>query len=242
MKRTVAAIFAVSILGAAMFLAHAYKTRGDQAGNISVTGLGEVDFESDQVIWSGRFEASSVDLGEAFAKIKAQRIKVENYLIEKGVSKDEIQFEQVSTYEREKSVYNDQGKYVGSDFDKFELNQRVVVNSEDLDLVSSVSREISELLNEGVQITSEKPDYYYSKLDELKLDLIEKASENGRIRAEQIAKNSKSDLKGLKSARLGVFQILGYNSGESYSWSGTFNTSSRWKTASITVKMDFEVE
>ena len=158
-----------------MFLAHAYKTRGDQAGNISVTGLGEVDFESDQVIWSGRFEASSVDLGEAFAKIKAQRSKVENYLVEKGVSKDEIQFEQVSTYEREKSVYNDQGKYVGSDFDKFELNQRVVVNSEDLDLVSSVSREISELLNEGVQITSEKPDYYYSKLDELKLDLIEKA-------------------------------------------------------------------
>ena len=61
MKRTVAAIFAVSILGAAMFLAHAYKTRGDRAGNISVTGLGEVDFESDQVIWSGRFEASSVD-------------------------------------------------------------------------------------------------------------------------------------------------------------------------------------
>ena len=242
MKRTVAAIFAVSILGAAMFLAHAYKTRGDRAGNISVTGLGEVDVESDQVIWSGRFEASSVDLGEAFAKIKAQRSKVEAYLIEKGVPKDEIQFEQVSTYEREKSVYNDQGKYVGSEFDKFELNQRVVVNSNDLDLVASVSREISELLNEGVQITSEKPDYYYSKLDELKLDLIEKASENGRIRAEQIAKNSKSDLKGLKSARLGVFQILGYNSGESYSWSGTFNTSSRWKTASITVKMDFEVE
>ena len=225
-----------------MFLAHAYKTRGDRAGNISVTGLGEVDFESDQVIWSGRFEASSVDLGEAFAKIKAQRSKVEAYLIEKGVPKDEIQFEQVSTYEREKSVYNDQGKYVGSEFDKFELNQRVVVNSNDLDLVASVSREISELLNEGVQITSEKPDYYYSKLDELKLDLIEKASENGRIRAEQIAKNSKSDLKGLKSARLGVFQILGFNSGESYSWSGTFNTSSRWKTASITVKMDFEVE
>lgn len=29
MKRTVAAIFAISILGAAMFLAHAYHTRGD---------------------------------------------------------------------------------------------------------------------------------------------------------------------------------------------------------------------
>jgi len=33
MKRTVAAIFAISILGASMFLAHAYKTRGDRKGN-----------------------------------------------------------------------------------------------------------------------------------------------------------------------------------------------------------------
>jgi len=242
MNKVVAAIFAVSIIGSSMFLAHAYKTRGDQNGNISVTGLGEIDFESDQAIWTGRFEASSVNLVDAFAKIKDQRTKVENYLLSKGVKQEEIQFEQVSTYERDKSVYNDQGKYVGSVFSKFELSQRVVVDSEDLDLVASVSREISELLKEGVQITSDNPDYYYSKLDELKLNLIEKASENGRIRAEQIAKNSKSDLAGLKNARLGVFQILGKNSGESYSWGGTFNTSSRMKTASITVKMDFEVE
>jgi hypothetical protein len=242
MKKTVAAIFAIAIIISSMFLANAYKTRGDRNGNISVTGLGEVDFESDQAIWTGRFEASSVNLIDAFAKIKEQRTKVENYLLGKGVKQEEIQFEQVSTYERDKSVYNDQGKYVGSVFSKFELSQRVVVDSEDLDLVASVSREISELLKEGVQITSDNPDYYYSKLDELKLNLIEKASENGRIRAEQIAKNSKSNIARLKDARLGVFQILGKNSGESYSWGGTFNTSSRMKTASITVKMDFEVE
>lgn len=242
MKKTVAAIFAIAIIISSMFLANAYKTRGDRNGNISVTGLGEIDFESDQAIWTGRFEASSVNLIDAFAKIKEQRTKVENYLLGKGVKQEEIQFEQVSTYERDKSVYNDQGKYVGSVFSKFELSQRVVVDSEDLDLVASVSREISELLKEGVQITSDNPDYYYSKLDELKLNLIEKASEDGRIRAEQIAKNSKSNIARLKDARLGVFQILGKNSGESYSWGGTFNTSSRMKTASITVKMDFEVE
>lgn len=242
MKKTVAAIFAIAIIISSMFLANAYKTRGDRNGNISVTGLGEIDFESDQAIWTGRFEASSVNLIDAFAKIKEQRTKVENYLLGKGVKQQEIQFEQVSTYERDKSVYNDQGKYVGSVFSKFELSQRVVVDSEDLDLVASVSREISELLKEGVQITSDNPDYFYSKLDELKLNLIEKASENGRIRAEQIAKNSKSNIARLKDARLGVFQILGKNSGESYSWGGTFNTSSRMKTASITVKMDFEVE
>jgi hypothetical protein len=118
----------------------------------------------------------------------------------------------------------------------------VQIDSKNLDRVIAISREIPELLEEGIEIQSNNPKYYYSDLDAIKLNLIEQASENGRIRAEQIARNSKSYLKGLKSAKLGVFQILGYNSGESYSWSGTFNTSSRWKTASITVKMNFEVE
>ena len=122
------------------------------------------------------------------------------------------------------------------------LTQEVRIYSKELDKVIGVSREISELLEKGVEIKSYNPKYYYSDLDKLKLNLIEQASENGRIRAEQIATNSKSELIGLKNARLGVFQILGYNSGESYSWSGTFNTSSRWKTASITVKMDFGVK
>ena len=144
MKNTVAIIFSVAILGASIFLAQAYKTRGDQNGIVSVTGLGEVDFESDEVIWTGRFEASSSSLSEAFSKIKSQRSKVESYLLERGITKEDIKFEQVSTYEKEKSVYNNEGKYIGSEFSGYELKQRVVVNSTNLDLVEIISREIRE--------------------------------------------------------------------------------------------------
>ena len=242
MKRTVAAIFAISILGAAMFLAHAYKTRGDRAGNISVTGLGSIDFESDVISWSGIYETTDEDLADGFETIRKHRKIVEEYLLDRGVKPEEITFRQVNTDEEERSVYNENGKYTGSEFEAYRLSQVVQIDSKDLDLIISISREIAELLEEGLEIRSYNPKFYYSDLDKLKLNLIEQASENGRVRAEQIAKNSKSDLQGLKSAKLGVFQILGYNSGESYSWSGTFNTSSRWKTASITVKMDFEVE
>lgn len=242
MKRTVAAIFAISILGASIALAYAYKTRGDRPGNISVTGLGSIDFESDEISWSGVFETTDRDLTKGFERIRAHKKVVEQYLNSKGIQDSEISFRQVNTDEQERSVYNENGKYVGSEFETFVLRQEVRIYSKELDKVIGVSREISELLEEGVDIQSYNPKFYYSELDKLKLNLIEQASENGRIRAEQIAKNSKSTLKGLKNARLGVFQILGYNSGESYSWSGTFNTSSRWKTASITVKMDFEVE
>ena len=242
MKRTVAAIFAISILGAAMFLAHAYKTRGDRKGNVSVTGLGSIDFESDEVVWSGIFETTDEDLASAFEAIRADRKVVEDYLLGKGIKQEELTFRQVNTDDVERSKYNDYGKYVGSEFEAYRLSQVVTIDSKDLERVITISREISELLEQGLQFRSYNPKFYYSELDKLKLNLIEQASENGRVRAEQIAKNSNSQLNGLKDARLGVFQILGYNSGESYSWSGTFNTSSRWKTASITVKMDFEVE
>ena len=225
-----------------MFLAHAYKTRGDRKGNVSVKGLGSIDFESDEVVWSGIFETTDEDLASAFEAIRADRKVVEDYLLGKGIKQEELTFRQVNTDDVERSKYNDDGKYVGSEFEAYRLSQVVTIDSKDLERVITISREISELLEQGLQFRSYNPKFYYSELDKLKLNLIEQASENGRVRAEQIAKNSNSQLNGLKDARLGVFQILGYNSGESYSWSGTFNTSSRWKTASITVKMDFEVE
>ena len=113
MKRTVAAIFAISILGASMFLAHAYKTRGDRKGNISVTGLGNIDFESDEILWSGTFETTDADLARAFEAIRADRKVVEDYLLEKGVRPEEITFQQVNTDDVERSKYNNDGKYVG---------------------------------------------------------------------------------------------------------------------------------
>ncbi len=240
-KKTVAIIFGLSILGAAYFLAHAYKTRGQSHGTVSVTGLGSVNFESDEILWKATYTVKNKDLTSAFEKIKKDRAAVEAYLLEQGIAPEEVSFQQVDVREEERSIYS-AGRYVGSEFEGYSLSQSVIVSSKMLDLVSKTSREISELLNQGIQIHSNQPEYYYSDLDALKLNLIEKASANGRTRAEQIAQHSKSDLRSLKSARLGVFQILGQNSGESFSWSGTFNTANRYKTASITVKMEFEVD
>ena len=140
MKRTVAAIFAISILGASMFLAHAYKTRGDRKGNVSVTGLGSIDFESDEILWSGIFETTDADLAQAFEAIRADRKVVEEYLLEKGVAREEITFQQVNTEDLERSKYNDDGKYVGSEFEAYRLSQVVTIDSKDLDLIINISR------------------------------------------------------------------------------------------------------
>ena len=59
-----------------------------------------------------------------------------------------------------------------------------------MDKIEKVSREITELLNQGVQFYSESPRYYYTKLADLKIQMISKATQDARLRAEKIAEFS----------------------------------------------------
>jgi hypothetical protein len=72
--------------------------------------------------------------------------------------------------------------------------------------------------------------------------MIAEATKDANIRAEKIAENANSDLGKLKSASMGVFQIVAQNSSEDYSWGGTFNTKAKYKTASITVSLAYEAD
>ncbi len=84
--------------------------------------------------------------------------------------------------------------------------------------------------------------YYYSGLNELKIDLLAKAAADAKDRAESIAKNSDAGLGNIRKANMGVFQITGRNTNEDYSYGGVFNTSSKDKTASITLKVEYFVK
>lgn len=68
------------------------------------------------------------------------------------------------------------------------------------------------------------------------------STEDARLRAEKIAEFSGGKLGKIVSAKMGVFQITGQNSNEDYSWGGTFNTSSKEKTASITMKLVYDID
>jgi hypothetical protein len=98
------------------------------------------------------------------------------------------------------------------------------------------------LLNQGVQLFSNPPRYYYTKLAELKLDMIAKATADARSRAEQIAVQSGGSLGKVMEAKMGIFQITGRLSNEDYSWSGAFNTADKEKSASITMRLEYLVK
>lgn len=241
MKYISAIIFSVAIVIAAYLLGHSYLSRANPDGVISVTGSGSENFTSDLIVWEGHFTRVNPDLEEAYKELNRDKEVVKNYLTEKGISSDNFVFNSVQTNEQRENQYQN-GNYVGSTFKAYELVQTVKIESKNVELVEKVSREITELLNKGVQFTSTPPRYYYTKLADLKIKMISKATEDARLRAEKIADNSGGELGRLKSANMGVFQITGQNSGEDYSWSGTYNTADKRKTASITMRLEYKID
>lgn len=235
-------IFGIAIVASSIFLGKAYTDRNKVEGEIQVTGLGKADFSSDLIVWEGRFGAENIDLKQAYLTLEENKSVINEYLEKKGINIEQLIYSAVSTNQKNKQIYSSDGNYIGDEFVGYELTQSVQIESENVDKIEKVSREITELLNKGVQFYSDSPRYYYTKLADLKIEMISKATEDARIRAEKISEFSGGKLGKLESAKMGVFQITGQNSKEDYSWGGTFNTSSREKTASITMKLVYKVE
>ena len=239
---TNAIIFGIAIVASSIFLGKAYTDRSKADGEIRVTGLGKADFSSDLIVWEGKFGSQNIDLKKSYLSLEKNKSAVNKYLIDKGIESEQLIYSAVKTNKNYKSLYSNDGDFIGEEFISYELTQTVKIESKEVDKIEKISREITELLNQGVQFYSEAPRYYYTKLADLKIKMISKATEDARLRAEKISEFSGGKLGKLESARMGIFQITGQNSKENHSWGGTYNTTSRKKTASITMKLTYKID
>lgn len=243
MKNNISAlVFAAAIIVAAALLGNAYIQRAATKGSVSVTGLGTTDFTSDLIVWEGSFSKENKNLQQAYDGLARDKEIVENYLTSKGISKENLVFSAINSREDNRSIYNSEGRYMGEEFLGYVLSQTVQIESKEVEKMEKIAREVTELLNQGVQFYSQPPRYYYTKLSDLKIEMISQATEDARLRAERISENSGAVLGELIDAEMGVFQITGQNSNDEYSWGGTFNTADKNKTASITMKLEYSVE
>ena len=235
-------VIAVAALACAFVLGRAYTYKFRSQDTIVVTGLGETEFSSDLIVWSGTLPAEAQNAAAGYAEIEASKAKVQQYLTAKGLPAEAVVFEFVNVDKQFSPVYNANGNWAGQRFSGYALRQRFTVESKEVEKVETISREISSLIAQGVSIEAYAPDYYYTKLDDVKMGLIETASADARTRAEKIADNAGARIGRVASARMGVFQITGANSNEEFSAGGSFNTSSRNKKARITMRIEYRIK
>lgn len=235
-------IIAVAVILFAFIVGAAYKYKFKNEDKLAVTGLAEKDFTSDLIVWSAYFSRNGYELKSAYAALKQDENDIRKYLNGKGINNSSIVFTAININKNFTNRFGGKGEIVGQDFSGYTLTQTVTIESKDIAKVETISREITELIQQGIELNSSQPSYYYTKLADLKIDLLADASKDAKNRAETIAKNAGSTLGDLKNATMGVFQITGKNSNEDYSYGGAFNTSSKVKTASITLKTEYAVK
>ncbi len=205
---------------------------------LNVTGSAQKEIKSDLAIWRGSFSIRDASLPSAYRALKADLEKVKTYLLGKGISEKEMTVSQIST----DTIYmkNEKGNDT-NDVQWYRLSQYVEAKSGDVDKIAQVSREATELIDQGIGFSSEAPEYFYTKLDELKIEMIGKATENAKSRAESMARSTGNKIGSIRSAKMGVFQITPVNSTDVSDY-GVNDTSSLEKKVTAVVSASFAIE
>ncbi len=243
-------IIGIAIIVTAFILGQSFKKRNENLDSISVIGLGTKDFVSDEILWSGSFTTNSMDIKTAYSKIISDQKIVSNFFIGKGFKSNEFSFGAVNFQKkfREIRTVNAENGYVNTEqvFNGYEATQSISFSAKkNLQLmkrIEEVSSKTSELINSGIELTSNSIQYTYSNLPSLKQSLIENATRDANERANKIVKTANGDLGKLKGANMGVFQITGQGSTEEDSYGGNNDTFSKNKTARITVRLEYNLD
>ncbi len=205
---------------------------------ITVTGSAQKNIESDYAVWSGWFSRREIDMATAYKKLQEDLVTVKKYLVGKGIQKTEILTSQIAT----ETIYkkNEKGNNT-NDIEGYKLTQTVEVRLKDAYKIAQISREATELINVGVEFYSGSPDYSYTRLDELKVEMLAKATENAKLRAENMVEATGNKIGFMRSAKMGVFQITPVNSTEISDW-GVNDTTSLEKKVTAVVNASFSIE
>ena len=205
---------------------------------ITVTGSAQKDIKSDYAVWAGSFSRREIDMATAFKKLGEDLVKVKQYFAGQGISEKEIVVRQIET----ETIYkkNDKGNNT-NEIEGYRLKQGVELHSSDVGKIARISCEATSLINEGLEFYSGSPEYFYTKLDELKVEMLAKATENAKLRAENMVKATGNKTGFMRSARMGVFQITPVNSTEIADW-GMNDTSSLEKKVTAVVNASFAIE
>lgn len=171
--------------------------------SIAVKGFSERKIVSDLGVWRGRFEVADPDLVTAYQRLSEQGEQVIAFLQNLGLTEKDISLEPVTTVVQ----YKYQDQMMTNEVEKYLLAQELTITSPDISLIQKLALESTRLIQQGIQFTSYQPQYFYTQLEALKIDMLSEAARDALSRAKALAKSNECEVRTLKSAKQGVFQI-----------------------------------
>ncbi len=205
---------------------------------ISVKGYAEHDITSDRATWSASIVQRDPLLSAGYNKLEESRNSLLKYLDSKGFPADKVE---IATVGVELVYKRDEKGNKTNIIDYYSLTQWVSVSSSEVQKIAKAARESSALIKDGIELNSTPPQYIYTQLNQLKLQMLGDASDNARQRAELLVKHGGGKLGPMRQANQGVFQITPAFSTE-VSGSGENDTGSIQKVIKAVVTQEYAIE
>jgi hypothetical protein len=200
------ALFAgLSVLGT--LLAGAAVDVKEYERSVTVKGLSEQEFTADIVIWPIQFTLADNTLQSLYQDIDSNTDTIITFLTSADIDRDDITIGTPAITDKSAQQYGNQNRaqfrYTGI--------QTVTVYSEDIDTVRQVMSKLSELGKQGIVLTGNnyqsQTEYLFTRLNEVKPEMIEEATRKAREVAQKFAQDSDSQLGKIRKASQGQFSI-----------------------------------
>jgi hypothetical protein len=227
---------AIAIAGVAIALGiRDIRRAGDE---VTATGSSRRPIVSDFVIWRGSVTGQHTSLPDSFRELQQRSEKVQRYLRAHGIADSVITARPLETYAIPE--FSSDGRETGRT-SSYRVTQTFEVRSADVERTTQLSTDLSQLINDGVPISAQPPEFLYTRLSEIRGQMLADATRDARVRAEQIAKSAGSSIGRVRTVRVGVFQITPRYSTEVADY-GINDTSSRDKDITAVVRVTFALE
>ncbi len=159
------------------------------------------------MIWPIQFSQASNDLPALYDAIESSTVELVAFLKSNGVVSSEISFSAPAITDKSAQQYTSSAK---PEF-RYAALQIVTVHSKDVKGIRKIMASLSELGKKGIVFMGSsyeaQTEYLFTKLNDVKPEMIEEATRNAREVAQKFAADSRSKLGKIKRASQGQFSI-----------------------------------
>ena len=208
-----------------------------KAGNaITVTGSAKTSATADNAVWILAVSESAPTASAAVKKVERGTAALSAYLASGSKKVDAIEVGGITSYPNNEYVNgNPTGRVIS-----YNASQTTTVRNKDVALIKSLTNGIGTLLQTGVNVQNNGPQYLVSNLAALRPKLLADAMVDAKARAEAITKAVGGKVGAVLSVSSGPVQVTTQDSTDT-SGGGYYDTSTIPKTVSVTVSVSFKV-
>lgn len=165
--------------------------------SVTVRGLAEREVTADLATWTIAYSAQSSNLAEAQADMDQDTAAIGKFFTELGFEADAL-----------KPTGANVNQYTSNGIPRYTIRQRLSLRTDDIEKAQAAVARQFDLVRRGVVLEDGSGmSYTFTKLDEIKPEMVAEATKDARKSAEQFAQDSGTDVGGIKSATQGYFSI-----------------------------------